>query len=311
MGGLCSPMLSQAQNYPSKNIRFIVSDSAGGLADTVARILANALSEELGQRVVVENHAGAGSNIGAALAAKSAPDGYTWYEAPQTMTVNAFLYKNLPYDFLRDFSPVTRLGGAPALIVVHPSLPVYSLPELVSLAKRQPSAISFASAGTGTPTFLSPELFKRTAGIHLLHVPYRGGGEAITAVLTGETPLYFAPLSVAMPQVRSGRLRALAITSAQRLPLAPQWPTVAESGYPGFESGFWWGLMLPVNTSKDILRFVHATTQTTLKRAEVSQRLKDMAFTTVGDSPEEFATFIRSETQKWGKIIRELGLNAN
>lgn len=300
-----------AQPYPSKTVRMLVSDSAGGLSDTIARVIANGLSEVIGQRVVIENRAGAASNIGAAVAAKSPPDGYTVYQMPQTLTVNATLYSNLQYDLLRDFMPVTRLGGSPALVTVHPSLPVRTLADLVKLAKAQPQRITFASAGTGAPTFLAAELFKKFASIDLMHVPYRGGGEAITAAITGETPVYFAPLTVAWPHVQSGRLRGLAVTSSVRVAAAPQMPTVAESGYPGYESGFWYGLVLPAKTPRDIFSVLHAATLKTLKLPDVGKRMQDMAFTTVGDSPEEFTEFIKAEIEKWGKIIRELGLKAN
>lgn len=300
-----------AQPYPSKSVRMLVSDSAGGLSDTIARVVASGMSEVIGQRVIIENRAGAASNIGAAVAAKSPPDGYTLYQMPQTLTVNATLYSNLQYDLLRDFMPVTRLGGSPALVTVHPSLPVRTLADLVKLAKAQPQRITFASAGTGAPTFLAAELFKKFAAIDLMHVPYRGGGEAITAAITGETPVYFAPLTVAWPHVQSGRLRGLAVTSSARVPAAPQMPTVAELGYPGYESGFWYGLVLPAKSPREVFSVIHAATLKTLKLPDVSKRMQDMAFTTVGDSPEEFTEFIKAEIEKWGRIIRELGLKAN
>ena len=306
-----SASTGSGQAYPSKPIRLLVSDSAGGLADTVARILGNGLSEVMGQRVVIENRAGAASNIGATVAAKSPPDGYTIYQLPQTVSVNATLYTNLQYDIFRDFLPVMRTGSSPALVVVHPSLPVKTLADLVKLAKAQPGSLSFASAGTGAPTFLAGELFKKFAGIDMLHVPYRGGGEAITAVITGETPVYFAPLPVAKPHVESARLRALAVTSGARVPAMPQLPTVAEQGYPGYETGFWYGMVVPAKTPKEIIAAVHAAMLKTLKLPDVAKRLQDVSFTTVGDQPEEFAEFIKAEVDKWGKIVRELGLKVN
>jgi tripartite-type tricarboxylate transporter receptor subunit TctC len=305
------PQGAHAQPYPSKPIRLLVSDSAGGLADTIARILGNGLSEVVGQRVVIENRAGAASNIGATIAAKSAPDGYTIYQLPQTLSVNATLYTNLQYDIFRDFLPVTRTGSSPALVVVHPALPVKTLAELVKLAKAKPGSLTFASAGTGAPTFLAGELFKKFAGINMLHVPYRGGGEAITAAITGETPVYFAPLPVAKPHVESGRLRALGVTSSARVPTMPQLATVAEQGYPGYETGFWYGMVVPAKTPKEIIAAIHAAMLKTLKLPDVAKRLQDVSFTTVGDQPEEFADFIKAEVDKWGKIVRELGLKVN
>jgi tripartite-type tricarboxylate transporter receptor subunit TctC len=286
---------TSSQPYPSKPVRLLVSDSAGGLADTVARIIGNGLSEVIGQRVVIENRAGAASNIGATVAAKSPPDGYTIYQLPQTLTVNATLYTNLQYDIFRDFLPIMRTGSSPALVVVHPALPVKTLADLVKLA----------------PTFLAGELFKKFAGINMLHVPYRGGGEAITAAITGETPVYFAPLPVAKPHVESGRLRALAVTSNARVPTMPQLATVAELGYPGYETGFWYGLVMPAKTPKEIIAALHGAMLKTLKLPDVAKRLQDVSFTTVGDQPEEFAEFIKTEVEKWGKIVRELGLKAN
>ena len=310
---LCAqaPSTGSGQAYPSKTIRLLVSDSAGGLADTIARILANGLSEVIGQRVVIENRAGAASNIGASVAAKSPPDGYTIYQIPQTLSVNATLYTNLQYDIFRDFLPVMRTGSSPALVVVLPSLPVKTLADLVTLAKAKPGSLSFASAGTGAPTFMAGELFKKFAGINMLHVPYRGGGEAITAAITGETPVYFAPLPVAKPHVESGRLRALAVTSNARVPTMPQLATAAEQGYPGYETGFWYGLVVPAKTPKEIIAAINAAMVKTLKLPDVAKRLQDVSFTTVGDQPEDFAEFLKTEVEKWGKIVRELGLKAN
>src|ERR1035437_2860015 len=300
-----------AQNYPAKTVRYLVSDSAGGLADALGRIVAAGLTEVFGQQVIVENRSGAGTTIGTAIAAKAPADGYTVLQMSGTATVNVTLYRNLSYDLVRDLAPVTRLGSSPAIVVVHPSLPVKSIAELVTLAKARPGAISFASAGSGTPTYLAPELFKTVAGVDMLHVPYRGGGEAITAVISGETPVYFAPLSSGLPPVRAGRLRPLAVTSAARLPLIPDLPTVAESGYPGYETGFWFSLMVPAKTPRETIAAIHGETVGVLKRPEVNKRMQDIVFTGVGDSPEEFAAFIKSEIEKWGKIVRETGLTAN
>lgn len=305
------PALSHAQPYPSKTIRLLVSDSAGGLADTIARIIANGLGDVIGQRVVIENRAGAASNIGALAAARSPADGYTIYQMPQTLAVNATLYTNLQFDLFRDFAPIMRTGSSPGLVVVHPALPVKNIPELVSLAKAKPGSLTFASAGTGAPTFMAGELFKKITGVNMLHVPYRGGGEAITAVLTGETPVYFAPLPVAKPHAESGRLRALAVTSLERVATMPKTPTVAEQGYPTYETGFWYGMVVPVKTPNDIIATINAALVKTLKLPDVARRLNDVSFTTVGDQPDDFAAFLKAEVDKWGKIVRELNLKAN
>ena len=301
---------SWAQGYPSKPIRWIVPTSAGSGADTVGRTIATGVTEVLGQQTVVENRAGAAGNIAAEIASKAPADGYTIFQVNFSHGVNATLYKKLPYDLLRDFAPVTMLGSSPALIVVHPSLPVKTLKQLVSLAKAKPGAINYASAGAGSPTFIGGELFKSIAGIDLLHVPYRGGGEAITAMVSGETSVYFAPLASAMPHVRSGRLRPLAAMSATRIPLAPDVPTVGELGFGGSESGFWHGIMVPSKTPPEIIKTLHAATVTALKRPDVSKRLNDMGYSPVGDPPEQFLAFLKAEIAKWRKIIQEKGLTA-
>lgn len=295
--------LAGAQGFPSKTIRFIVPTSAGSGADSVGRIVANGLTEVFGRQVVVENRAGAAGNLAAEAAAKAPPDGHTLFQVNFSHSVNVTLYRDLPYDLLRDFVPVTQLGSSPAVVVVHPSLPVKSLHELVKMARARPGMISFASAGTGSPTFVGAELFRKAAAIDMLHVPYRGGGEAITSIVSGETSVYFSPLSTGLPHVKSGRLRPLAVTSAQRLALVPELPTVAEAGFPGTESGFWHGLMLPAKTPREIVMRVHEASITALKRADVAKGLESIGYTIVADSPEQFSAFIRQEMDKWKKVF--------
>ena len=214
-----------AQGYPIKTVRLLVSFSAGSGSDTIGRIIAGGLTQVFGQQVIVDNRAGAAGNIGAEIAAKAPPDGYTVFLVNMGHAANVTLYSNLPYDLMRDFAPVTQVASSPSIAVVHPSLPVKSITELVKLAKARPGAINYSSGGVGTPTFVAGELFKAQAGVDMLHVPYRSGGEAITAVVTGEVSVYFAPLSTALPHVRQGRLRALAVTTARRLSLLPEYPT--------------------------------------------------------------------------------------
>jgi tripartite-type tricarboxylate transporter receptor subunit TctC len=293
-----------AQAYPSKAVRFVVPTSPGAGADVIGRIVASGLSEVLGQQVVVDNRAGAAGNIGAAFAAKAPADGYTLFQVTFQHAVNVTLYRNLAYDLMRDFAPVTQLGSAPAIVVVHPSLPVKSLAELVRLAKARPGALSYGSAGFGAPTFVATELFKSMAGVDLLHVPYRGGGEALTAIITGETQVYFAPLT-ALAHIRQGRLRPLAMTSAQRIPLAPDYPTVAELGYPGYEFGFWHGIMVPANTPREAITAIRGAAVTVLNRPDVRERVRDLGYTTAGNQPEEFARFLRGEIDKWKRIFEE------
>jgi tripartite-type tricarboxylate transporter receptor subunit TctC len=297
-----------AQNYPVKVVRYLVPTPAGSGADTIGRIVAGGLSQVFGQQVVVDNRAGGGNNIGAEIAAKAPPDGYTVFQATLTHAVNATVYRKLAYDLVRDFAPVTQLASSPYVLVVHPSLPVKSATELVKLAKARPGAINFASAGPGTATFLAGELFKDIAGINMLHVPYRGGGEALTSVISGETSVYFAPVAIALPFIKEGRFRPLAVTTAQRLPALPSYPTVAEAGYPGYLAGNWFGLMVPAKTPKETIATIRAAAISVLKDPDASKRLRDLGYILIGDQPEEFAAHVRSEIERLGKIVRRAGV---
>ncbi len=300
------PAAAGAQGYPAKPVRFLVPFSAGSGSDTIARIVAGGMAQAFGQQIVVENRAGAAGNIGAELAAKAPPDGYTMFLVNMGHAANATLYDKLGYDLVRDFAPVTQLASSPSLVVVHPSLPVKSIGELVKLARAKPGAISFGSGGIGTPTFVAGELFKRQAGVDLLHVPYKSGGEAIIGVVTGEVPLYFAPLATALPQVQQGRLRALAVTTVKRLPMLPDYPTVAESGYPGYQAGNWYGLLVPAKTPKEAIAAIRTAALASLKSPAVSKRMTDLGYVIIGDRPEEFAAHIRSEIASLAKILKGL-----
>jgi len=300
-----------AQGYPSKPVRLLLPFSAGSGSDTIGRIYAGGLGDALGQQIIVENRAGAAGNIGAALAARAPADGYTLLLVNIAHAVNVSMYRKLTYDVQRDFLPVTLIATGPALLVAHPSLPVTSVKALVALAKARPGAIQQASAGVGTFTFLAAELFKRRAAITMLHVPYRSGGEALTSIVSGETSVYFAPVAAALPQVNTARLRALAVTSAKRLPLSATTPTLAESGYPGFEFGNWYGIMAPAKTSREVIDRVHAASVSALNNPGIHKRLLGSGFVPIGNTPEAFAAFFRSEIETWGKIVRELELSAD
>jgi len=306
----CGASSAFAQSYPAKPVRFIVPFSAGSGSDVIARVTAGGLGEVLGQQIIVENRAGAAGNIGTEIASKAAPDGYTLLFATIGHTANVTLYKNLQYDLTRDFAPVTQIGSSPAVLVVHPSLPVKSVGQLVKLAKAKPGSINYASGGAGTPTFIAGELFKGHAGIDLLHVPYRGGGEALTSVLSGETSVYFAPLANTLSLARNGKLRPLAVTSTIRIPLMPEQPTIAESGYPGYESGFWHGIMVPAKTSQDVVVTIYNATVKTLNKPAIAKRLHDIGYLPIGSRPEEFGAYIRSETLKLAKVLRGLNVTA-
>ncbi len=300
------PNPAAAQAYPAKPVRFIVPFSAGSGSDIISRVIAGGLAEAFGQQVIVDNRAGAAGNIGAELASKAPPDGYTMCLVILGHAANATLYRNLPYDLLRDFTPVIQLASTPSILIVHPSLPVKSVAELVKLAKAKPGAINYSSGGVGTPTFISGELFKLQAGVSLLHVPYRAGGEALTAVLSGETSVYFAPVAPALPHVRSGKLRALAVTSSSRMPLLQEYPTVAESGYPGFQTGNWYGLVVPARTPGEIIATLNKTTVAVLRNPALNKRLVDLGFSVVGDKPEEFAAHIKSEIAALARILKDV-----
>jgi tripartite-type tricarboxylate transporter receptor subunit TctC len=295
-----------AQGYPTKSVRYIVPSLPGGGSDIVGRMLAAHLSQTFKQQVVVDNRAGGGGNIGAEIAAKAAPDGHTIFQMAVTHAINVTLYKNLAYDIVRDFTPLTRLASSPLVLTVHPSLPAKSIAELVQAAKAKPNGINYGSAGTGTPTHMAVELFNRRAGIELVHVPYKGGGGAQSSILAGETQIYFANIVTAMPHVQTGRLRALAVTSPKRVPLIPDYPTIAESGYPGYESETWFGLMLPAQTPKPIVATVRAAALAALNAPANNKRLVEMAFIPIGDSAAEFAAYIQAEIATYGKLVREL-----
>jgi tripartite-type tricarboxylate transporter receptor subunit TctC len=295
-----------AQQYPVKPIRFIVPFSPGSGSDTIARIIATGLGEAVAQQVIVDNRAGAAGNIGAELAAKAPPDGYTMMLTILGHAANVTLYRNLPYDLVRDFAPVTQLASTPSILVVHPSLPVKSVAELVALAKARPGAINYSSGGVGTPTFIAGELFKLQSKVNMLHVPYRAGGEALTAVVSGETSVYFAPIAPALPHARAGRLRPLAVTSSARLPLLRELPTIAESGYPGFQTGNWYGLVVPARTPPDTVAALNKAVLAVLRNPTVNKRLVESGYVVIGDTPEQFAAHIKSEIANLARILKDV-----
>jgi len=298
---------SWAQGYPSKPIRCIVPSSPGGGADTTARLVAAALPAVLGEQVVVENRAGASGNIGTAAAAKSPPDGYTWLLINNAQAANATLQKDPGFDLLRDFAPVTQVDSSPHIVLVHPSVPVTSIQELVALAKSRP--LDYASAGTGTVTFLAAELFNAQAGIRLRQVPYKGGGESLLSIVRGETSVYFSPLSVALGHVRANRVRALAVTSKARLPSLPEIPTVAESGYPDYEFNLWNGFLVPANTPKDVIAAIHRAVVNALNSPEVKKRFLELGTSPVGNQPEEFGALIKNEVESTAELVKKLKLS--
>src|SRR5262245_10904254 len=300
-----------AQGYPSKPIRMIVAYPPGGGTDIVGRTVAQKLGEALGQAVVVENRGGASGNIGTELAARATPDGYTVLMgnvAPNA--INVSLFKNLPFDPVVDFAPVSLVASTPNILVVHPSTPARTVKEVVALARAKPGALNFASAGVGSSSHLAGELFRVLARAEIVHVPYKGAGPAMVDVLSGQVQLYFATMPAAMPHVKSGKLVAIAVTSAKRSPALPELPTVAEAGVPGYEASTWYGLLAPAHTPGAAIARLHDATVKVLAEPALREKLADQGFEPVGDTPEEFAAYIRSEIGKWGKVIRDAGIKA-
>ncbi|MCC7483711.1 MAG: tripartite tricarboxylate transporter substrate binding protein [Burkholderiales bacterium] len=301
---------SAAQGYPARPVRYLVADTAGSGSDTIARIVNLGLTPALGQQVVVDNRPGATGTIGADMVAKAPTDGYTILQISSALAAAMSIYRNPPFDLLRDFEPVTQLAAAPQVAVVHPSVPVKTMKELASLAKSKPGELRYGSAGNGSSTHLAAELFKSHAGIDMLHVPYRGGGAAITAVVAGETQVYFAPAAVSLPHIKQGRLRALGVTTAKRLPLMPDLATIAEAGFGGFQTAQWYGVLVPKGTPKGIVATIRARTAAALQDPEVGRRLTGAGYIVIGDQPAEFGAHLRSEVERLGALVRRLGLKA-
>jgi tripartite-type tricarboxylate transporter receptor subunit TctC len=302
--GYCS---AAAQQYPNRPIRVIIPFGPGGPSDFLARTVGQKLTEALGQQLLIDNRGGANGIVGSELAAKAPPDGYTLVLATNgTHGINASLFPKLPYDTVKDFAPITRLGHAPYLLVAHPSLPVRSVKELIALAKARPGEMAW-SAG-GSPSQLGAELFKRTAKINVVVVPYKGNAPAVTAVISGEVQLVFGGIAQSAPQVKAGRLRALGVASRQRSPVVPEVPTVHESGLPNFEAGAWYGLLAPGGTPRPIIDRLHTEIVRVLRLPEIQQRLRGEAFEIPADTPDQFAAVIRAELAKWAPIVRESGV---
>jgi tripartite-type tricarboxylate transporter receptor subunit TctC len=294
--------------YPDKPIHIIVGFPPGSQPDIVARLLGQKLAEALHQAVVVDNVTGAAGDIAADRVAKAAPDGSTIALLSQThIVINPTLHK-LPYDPARDFAPISQVTVSPNMLVVHNAVAATSVTELVALAKAHPGALTFASSGTGTGTHIAAELFTATTGVQIRHIPYKGVVAAIPDLLGGRVAMMFSPIPVVLPLVREGKLRALAVTSLRRSATAPELPTVAEAGYPDFEATNWYGLVAPAKTRPEIVRTLSRETVKVLALPEVRDKLTALGIEVIGNSPEEFAAVIRSETPKWAKVIRDAGI---
>jgi tripartite-type tricarboxylate transporter receptor subunit TctC len=294
--------------YPSRPVRFIVPSAAGGGTDIIARAISLKLAETLGQPFVVENRPGAGQMIGIELAAKSPADGYTILMAASTLAINPIMYKKVPYDPVRDFAPITQAATLPNVLVVHPSLPVKSVAELIAYAKANPGKLNFASAGIGTSPQMSIELLKSMAGIDMVHIPYKGTSPGVVDLLAGQVLVMAPNVLTALPHIKAGKLRALAVTSTKRTEALPEVPTVAEAGLPGYDSTQWYGVLAPAGTQTQIVARLHGEIVRALRDAEVGKRLAADGAEAVGSSPEEFAAFIKSESEKWAKVALAAGI---
>jgi len=306
IGSLALTPLAHGSEFPVKPVRIVVPFPPGGATDAVTRVLAQRLGAQTGQQFIVENRGGAGGLIGSEIVARAAPDGYTLVMATTgTHPINAGLYSKLPYDPIRDFTAVTRAALLPNLIVVHPSVPARSVRELIALAKKRPGELTYASSGSAL--YLSGALFTSMADIRMLHVPYKGGGASMPALLAGEVASSFATVLSSLPHVKAGKLRGLAVTSAQRSAAAPDFPTVAESGLPGYEAVAWYGLMGPANLAREALARLNSEAGRALGLREVRDVLLAQGAEPVFDAPDAFGRIVRADLAKWGEVIRKVG----
>jgi len=299
---------AQSLPYPSKPIRWIVAFPPGGAADVVARTMAPALSEVLGERVVVDNRGGANGNIGADIVAKAPPDGYTLLMGFPGLATNPSLLAKMPYDPLRDLSPVTLLAVTPAVLVVYPGVPASTVQELIALARAQPGKLNYASAGQGAAGHTAGELFKMLANVNLTHVPYKGGGPALVDLMGGQVQVLFDSIPTSLPLVRSGKLRALAVAGNARSDQMPEIPTFEESGLPGFDAGTWFGVLVPAGTPQPIIDKLNAAFVKVVAFPDTAARFRTLGLNTVAGTPAGFATFLKEQTAKWAKVIKAAGI---
>jgi tripartite-type tricarboxylate transporter receptor subunit TctC len=303
---LAAPLAAQAQAWPSKPIKFVVPYPAGGAADVTARIIGAKLGESLGQAVIVENKAGANGIIGLDYVAKSTPDGYTLLSTNlSSHGTGPAVYKKLPYDPLKDFAPITLMTIVPMILVVNPNLPVKTVPELLAYTKAHPGKMTIASAGSGSSNHLAAELFNTMAGVKLMHVPYKGDTPAMLDVMSGNVDVMLPTVVAAMPHLKTGKLRALAIGSAKRTPSLPDLPTVSESGVPGYVGATWGGVLAPAGTPPEIVARLNKEINGILKQPDVAAKLAGLGAETVGSTPEEFGTFLKEEIRKWTKVAKD------
>ena len=302
--------VAAAATFPARPVRMIVPLAPGGGSDIVARIAAAALGDAWGQSIVVDNRPGAGSVVGTALAAKALPDGHTLLVSSSSLAISPALYKELPYDLRRDFAPVTLLASQPSALAVHVSVPAASARELISLAKAQPGRLAYGSAGPGSATHLGSELFRIAGGIELLHLPYKSAGLATNALLSGEAQVLLTNMASVLPHIKGGRLRVLGVTSLKRSPLAPDVPTVAESGLPKFEYLTWYGMVVPAGTPRPVVDVIARDTSRALRAPTFLDRFTQQGLDLLVTSPADFGRFLDAELQRWDAVVRKAGIKA-
>jgi tripartite-type tricarboxylate transporter receptor subunit TctC len=311
-GGFAALPAAAQANYPTKPITIVVPFAAGGTTDILARVIGEALKTELGQPVVIDNRAGAGGNIGGALAAKAAPDGYTLFMGTVgTHAINAALYKKMPFDPVKDFAPLTRVAMVPNLLVAHPTRPYKTVQELIAYAKANPGKVTFGSSGNGSSIHLSGELFDAMAKVDMIHVPYKGSAPAVSDLIGGQIDIMFDNMPSAIQHVRSGRLKAIAVTTAKRSPELPNVPTIAEAGVPGYEATSWFGMFAPAATPAPIVTRLNAALVKVLADAEVKKKLAEQGAEPYAEKPQQFAEFIRKESAKWSQVVKASGASVD
>ena len=305
---VCASLPLAAQTYPTKPVRLITPAPPGGATDILARLLAAKFTESMGQQFIAENRAGAAGLVGAELAARATPDGHTlWVGQASNLAINQHLMKKVPYDAVKDFTPISLVATSPNLLVVHPSLPVRTIKDLISLAKAKPGVINYTSSGSGSPGHLAAEYLKKLAAIDMVHIPQKGAAPALMDVLAGHASLYFTSPISAQPLVKAGRVRQIAVTSVKRFPPLPDVPAVAESGFPGFDIASWWGLLAPAGLPKDLVTRLHAETLKAVENAETKEKLTSQSIMVVTNTPEQFAAYVRLEIANWGRIVTASG----
>ena len=312
LAGALAASSALAQTYPSKPVRLVLPYPPGGGSDTIARPLAQKMTEGFGQQVVVENRGGANGNIGMEAVARSAPDGYTLiFALSAQLAINPGLYRKIPYDPLRDYAPITLFGSGIYILVVHPSLPVKSVKELIALAKARPGQIAYSSSGNGSGGHLAAELLNSMVGIKMLHVPYKGGGPALMDLIAGQVQVLYATQLASWPHIQSGRVRALAVSTEKRPASLPDLPTIAEAGVPGYDSGVWYAVLAPAGTARDIIAKLNAEIVRALNQPDYRGFLVKNGIEPIGSPPEELTRTIKSELTKWAKVIKDAGVRVD